>query len=531
MVHKLVATAAALALALTLGPAVPPASAANAVVEVPGHAGLDRAGLWYIAQRCDNPFANPDSQFAETPVKDAAVLGTHALGWQFPTVGNEVGVLAHVPDPRNLTVIEMHVRGAAGPGLTGHALAIYDDSSANFQGSRWIGVSQATVNVGGWTVGDAGNWDLTWYWYAANGAVLDGPYTLTVKELADARGTNGSGAYAGFAWGCDGQQFFTDALRVGNATNSVTYDYEGLPAASRLQWWAGKKVRTGNFKVGYGSKFYILGDSYDAGTGAFFVGAGTFFEKRHGSTRFAPVKSAGFDLSSYAAYKAKPKRQTTYWFGSDGTNAYEGSVANTLTVKVASGVSGRLKDDTLRPGQRAVVTGRLQPGNRGVKVSLQRRVRSGWSTVSTTKSGSRGSFVLGVKARSPGKMVLRLSIAKGKGNLGTKTNSVTVTVRPRPRPDPPGGGGGGAPTQSQDTSTDSGDTVPPPPYRSLLLLAKEPVQTTAPPQPPPASASCAMPIGLVTGPCTGLGQRRSVARHGVVRTRRDRPSPARPDDR
>ena len=502
MPKRFFATVAALALVLIINPVAPPASAANTVVEVPGHAGLPGAGLWYVAQRCDNLFAGPNSQFLETPVMDRGARGTHALGWQYPTTGNEVGVLAHVPNPRSLSVIETHIRGASGPGVTGHALAVYDDSSANFTGARWIGLSQATVNVAGWARGDAGNWDLTWYWYAANGAVLDGPYTLTVAELANARGTDGSGAYVGFAMGCDGQQFFMDGLTVGNGANSVTYDYEGLPSASRLQWWTGNKVRNGDFAVGYGSKFWMLGDSYDARTGAFFVGAGTFFERRYGSTNFVPVKTAGFDLDSYAAYKASPKRQTTYWFGTDGSNAYEGSAANTVTVKVASGVSGRLKDDTLRPGQRAVVTGRLKPANRGVKVSLQRRLGNGWTTVSTTRSHAGGAFVIGVTARSPGTMVLRLSIAKGKGNLGTKTNSVTVTVKPRPRPDPPGPGGGGAPTQSQDTSTDAGDSVPPPPYRSLLLLAKVPVQAASPPEPSTTpSASCAMPIGLVTGSC------------------------------
>jgi hypothetical protein len=503
MSRKIVATVAALVLVLTMGPIAPPAAAANAVVVVPGHAGLADAGLWYIAQRCDNPVANPDSAFVETPAKDAGVRGTHALGWKFPTTGNEVGPLGYTASPSTLSVLESYIKGANSPGLTGHAVAVYDDTAGNFTGGRWVGRSnQFALGSAGWVRVNAAATTLTWNHYT--GGVPDaGPFTGTVAQFATALGTNGSGAYLGFVMGCNAEQFFMDGLRVGNAANSVTYDYEGLPSVSRLQWWTGGNVRAGNFAVGYGSKFFMLGDSYDAGTGAFIVDEGTFFEKRYGSASFVPVKTAAFDLDSYAAYKASPKRQTTYRFGTDGSNSYEGSVATMVTVQVAAGVSGRLQDDTLRPGQRAVVTGRLKPGNRGVKVSLQRKL-GGWVTVATTKSGGGGAFTVGVKARSPGKMVLRLSIAKGKGNLGTKTNSVTVTVKPRPRPDPPGPGGGGGSTQPQDDTVDAGNTVPPPPYRSLLLLAKTTVQVppSVEPTPVPTSASCAMPSVFAMGPCT-----------------------------
>jgi hypothetical protein len=499
MAKRFFATVAAFVLVLTLGPVAPPASAANAVVEVPGHAGLAGAGLWYIAQRCDNPAANPDSQYIETPAKDGGVRGTHALGWKFPTMGNEIGALGYTPSPSTLTLLESYIKGVNSPGLEGHAVAIFDDTAGNFTGGRWVGrSSQFALNSAGWVRVNAGTTTMEWRHYT--GGIQDGgPLTGTVAQFATARG-NGSGAYVGFAMGCNAEQFFMDALTVGNAGNSVTYDYEGLPTGSRLLWWAGRKVHNDDVEVGYGSRFFMLGDSYDAN--GFIVGQGTFFEKRYGRGSFVPVKTARFDLDSYAAYLVSPKRQTTYWFANDGSDAHEGSAADTITVKVFAGVSGRLLDDTLRPGQRAVVTGRLKPGNRGVKVSLQRKL-GGWKTVATTRSRGGGAFDVGVKARAPGKMVLRLSIAKGKGNLGTKTNSVTVTVKPRPRPDPPDpGGGGDDSTHSQDTATESSGNVPPPDYRSLLLLAKMAVDPPFSVETPSAlSASCAMPSVFAMGSC------------------------------
>jgi hypothetical protein len=509
MPKKVFATVAAFVLVLILVPAAPPAAAANAVVVVPGHAGIPGAGLWYIAQRCDNPAANPNSQFAETPVKDAGVRGTHALGWKFPTTGNEIGTLGYTASPSTLTRFESYIKGATSPGLTGHAVAIYDDTAGNFTGGRWVGrSSEFSLNSAGWVPVSMTTQTLNWIHYNASGVADDFVNGYSVAGFAERQGTNGSGAYVGFTMGCNAEQFFLDGLTVFNgAANSVTYDFEGLPSASGLWWWDGTTLRTDDFRVGYGSKFVIAGIGVDASTAAIFSGRGTFFEKRHGRRSFVPVKTTTFDPNTVALYKASPKlktspqRRTTYWFSTDGSNAYEGSAANTVTVRVHSGVSGRVKDDTLRVGQRAVVTGRLKPGNRGVRVSLQRKL-GGWKTVGTTKSGRGGAFTVGVKARAPGKMVLRLSISKGKGNLGTKTNSVTVTVRPRPRPDPPDPGGGSS-TQSQDTSTDSGDDVPVPDYRSLRLLPVNTVHVPPPTEwPAPSSASCAAPSALAMRPCS-----------------------------
>ena len=56
--------------------------------------------------------------------------------------------------------------------------------------------------------------------------------------------------------------------------------------------------------VGYGSKFYMLGDSYDAN--GFIVGQGTFFERRHGKRSFVPVKTASFDAGDGPLVRGPP---------------------------------------------------------------------------------------------------------------------------------------------------------------------------------------------------------------------------------
>src|SRR4029078_10625637 len=98
--------------------------------------------------------------------------------------------------------------------------------------------------------------------------------------------------------------------------------------------------------------------------------------------------------TTYAAYRIAPKTQTTYWFASDASDTYEPSGADTVTVKVCTGVDGRVLDRTIKVGQRAAIKGHIMPLTRGVKVSLQRKVGGRWATVATGRTASRGEVII-----------------------------------------------------------------------------------------------------------------------------------------
>lgn len=500
MVRKLGALLGCLSLALTtVVVSAPPAAAAAATVAVPGH-NLPTVGLQEFRSSCTNIISSPPA--ASPLLRSGGTLGSHSIGWQ-SSPGFAAGALAPVPHPTSLSFVAADLYVPSGFSDRLMLTAFYQDNSRpgfyiGFQIFSW------TFSGFGSTINFA-NSQLVWSYIDPNPANTVFNYvSATLPQLAAGIDGDARGAWIGVLMGCDGQPYYLDNLRVSTSVHQTTYDFEGAPSRTRLGWnIKGRKVKYQTLKLSYGSKFWLLGDSWDPIARAFIVGEGTLFQRTHGTSGIVADGRGGFDLESYAAFKRSPKRETTYWFGYGGSDWYGASTSGPLKVQVRAGVNARVNDLFLRPGQRAVVTGKIKPGNRGTKVELQRR-SGGWQTLATTKSGGGGRFTVGVTARKVGELVLRLKIGKGDGNIGTVSNSVTVRVRPRPPSG--GGGGGGAPDPAvETTSTDVQDpppTTPNPP--ADRLRAKTPAALPMRPPTPvslPEWSTCMIPGAYPLAPC------------------------------
>ena len=363
-------------------------------------------------------------------------LGTHSIGWQ-PGAGYGAGALAHVAHPTSLSVFQGDVWFPSGHG-TGYAVAYYND---NVGPGIWFGFEPLTYNGSGFATADLAS--ASFEWHLVGGTSQQGPFFDTIAGFpnrvtgagggpaGDAGGTN-----VGIMMGCEGQPYYFDNLRLADAVDQTVYDFEGATSASRLGWSIrGKKVNYQSLKVPYGQKLWVAGDSYDPAARTFIAGQGTLYQQAFGSG-LRKIATGTYDTRRYVTKKVRPTRQTTYFFNTPGNDTYDSSDATALTVRVVGDLKAGLNTLQLHPGGRVVLSGRLLPGNKGTRVSLQQR-KGGWKTVDTTRSGRKGTFSVGVTARRLGKLQVRLRVADGGGNIGFLTIPQTVQVKARAKPKPP----------------------------------------------------------------------------------------------
>jgi hypothetical protein len=495
MVRRLGAVLGCFALVVaTVSFSSPPVSAQAATTRVvPGH-DLARAGLQEGWVGCTGS-TPPDPKRL---IRRGGTLGTHSIGWQ-PGVGYGAGALAHTAHPTTLGTFRGDVWFPSGHG-TGYAVAFYYDGTP---GGYWFGSDGLEYNGTGFATADLASDFFVWQHIV--GGVLVGTHPdTTISGLAGDIAGDAGGADIGILMGCEGQPYYFDNLRVADAFNQTVYDFEGATSASRLGWTIRKnRVNYTNVTVPFGQELWMLGDSYDPAALQFIVGQGTMYQQAYGK-RAVPAGSAGYDTRHYAGFHVRPQRQTSYWFTTPGNDAYDSSASSRVTVKVVADLKAGLNALQLHPGQPAIISGKLVPGNRGTKVQLQARVGR-WRTVFKTKSGRGGRFRVGVIPTSPGKLVLRLKVANGGGNLGFLTIPQTVTVTPRSKPHPPAHHPaphitptGSPPEPVQDN--------PPPPPRTLSIVKAPGVRTPTLPAPAPVKPPTCTPLGPgLPTPCLPAG--------------------------
>jgi hypothetical protein len=473
-------------------------SAAAGTVVVQGH-NLPAANLFEFRDRCSSSTASPPA--AQPLGLRSGSVGSHSIGWQFGAGDYEVGALAPVHNPETLSTVAIDVYSPRGV-TNGHAVGFYYDTTAGFTAGYWVGFGQVTHTGSGWGTLNTGGLGLNWEYYENGTALYYYPDPMTVSQLAIARGGGGR-AYVGVALGCAADAFYVDNLRVWDATDQTVYDFEGVPSASGLGWLGlNKKGKTDVFfddlAVIYGTKFKMLGLGWDPSSNQVFAGTGSLYELRFGSQSYVRTQGAAFNPKSFAAFKVSPKVHTAYGFAADGTDYFDISGSNVIAVAVLARLDARINDRTLKPGQRAVISGRIGPGDRGTKVSLKRRSGNRWVTVDSARTGGGGSFSVNAKATKVGRMILRLEVGPPrKGVAGAVSTWVYVDVSPRPKPKPPAPPtGGGSSAATETTATTSAGTVPGPDDRSMRLLTRLP-SDFAPPPPEPA---CTLP-GPYLAPC------------------------------
>lgn len=466
--RKTLITAISLAL-LALGlVAPPPALAADATYTVTGHP-LTAAGLSQQTYTCIDGVPQVTPTLLE---RQGGTAGASALGWQVTPAGWTIGPRAVLAgDPYTLNRFE--IDALAPTGTTGWAHVYFEDDGDGTQ----LSVNDGWVNLtlpasGSWQHLDLSQLTYTWDWWVDD--VYQGQYSDTIQGFA---GDSGAISQATFdvVLGCGGEQFFLDRLMIGHSVNSVAYDFEAKPVpppppppqhhVAHLEWSTdGKAVQDGSsVTIRYGQSLWMLGHGHvhaDSGN-SWYSGVGTLSAQRTTGATLPPLRGA-FDQTHYAAMKVAPTETTIYRFTADAHEGHAATLSDPVTVHVQSKVRARVLDRHLVEGQKLAVKGKITPGTKRVKVTLQRRAGGRWTSLTATRTGAGGKFSLTTTARTPGKWKLRVKVNTTSSNVGTVTRSATVKVDryvpPKPRPQQP----------------------PPPPAVDPTPEATAPVDTTAP---------------------------------------------------
>lgn len=238
-----------------------------------------------------------------------------------------------------------------------------------------------------------------------------------------------------------------DNFRIQTSTQTTIYDFEGARSLAYLSTYPTHHSTTlsrsvTRVRLVHGQSHYLLGDAAGLSdtvlSTGWIPGTATLMAKKFGSSSFKTVSSLGFAADTYAQFKVRPAKRTVYQVRTRASSTYEAAASHQLVVDVQRRVKARAADDTIRKGQRIKVTGKLFPGDRGVKVVLQRKVSGGWRAIGSNQSGKRGAYVVSARAGSVGKWTIRVLVPAAKGNLGTKSPKMVITVKKPPaRPAPP----------------------------------------------------------------------------------------------
>lgn len=449
--------------------AAPAAQAADRTVTVFGH-DLESAGVIYNSGGCDSWSADPITPSVEdvyAAYRRPGTIGSHAIGWQFGaaggTTGNEAGPLAFVQSPGSLRTVTFSAYLPNGTADTHDGeLVAYLDGTGTFTDDYYAGSIGLDGNVSGWNTWTSSTGlaskNLSWlHWTGTGWQDDDGDgradvTSATIKDLATTLGGSTRG-FVGPELGCTGQTWYADNLEITTSAGTTTYDFEGRDTASLIAGWRKRSDPVNkivydirHFTRTYGETDWIGAytayfNDIDDGTNAiddvmFFAGQGTLYARRYGSGSWRRVEAKSFNESHGAAFKLHFTKHTDYQFRYAGSNELMPNSSPVLSVDVHAKVKGKLLNKTVFKGAALAVSGTRSPGDKGVKVFLQRRIGGRWHTIGTTRTKGHGAFRVGAKASSTGVWQLRLEVAAGKGNLGTVSKSFSLTVKKRPAPPP-----------------------------------------------------------------------------------------------
>lgn len=519
--RKTLITAISLAL-LALGlVAPPPALAADATYTVTGHP-LTAAGLSQQTYTCIDGVPQVTPTLLE---RQGGTAGASALGWQVTPAGWTIGPRAVLAgDPYTLSKFE--IDALAPTGTTGWAHVYFEDDGDGTQ----LSVNDGWVNLtlpasGSWQHLDLSQLTYTWDWWVDD--IYQGQYSDTIQGFA---GDSGAISQATFdvVLGCGGEQFFLDRLMIAHAVNSVSYDFEAKPVPpvvchpghvtpecpapvdhkhhmAHLEWsTTGKDVQVGNaVTIRYGESVWMLGHAHvhsDLNGDSWYSGVGNLTSQLQAGSSVT-TESGAFGPSQYAAVKETPERTTIYRFTAAAQDGFPAVTSKEVTVYVQAKVRARVLDKHLVQGQKLAVKGKITPGTKRVKVTLQRRAGGRWTSLTASRTGAGGKFSLTTSARTPGKWKLRVKVNTTSSNVGTVTRSATVKVDryvpPKPRPQQP----------------------PPPPSVDPTPEVTAPVDTT---EPTKLTASAPTPPDrpTPTGRISAGGSTRSVAGTAAPRASR-----------
>ncbi|MBZ5740076.1 hypothetical protein [Nocardioides mangrovi] len=443
------AAAAAVAVVLTGLP-----SAAPAATRVDGnHFGAAKVEI--VSQGCLNPDARPDPAPKLRIVRDKdAPLGQGAVGWSPADSSYGIGPTTHVASPYSLSQLSISVR-PKDSGVSGQAVVLYTPPGDT---GYWNGRYQLSPDSAqGWHTVSAQVSSVLFQWRHYNSSGLadaDAPNAV-LSDFVSAHGGDGSGAWVGFMFGCEGRAFDVDNLVATTSDQSRVVNFEGF--GSRAKLTRGGKTKKIVLIAGATKK---LTASLHTMTGQALPGRVALQRKTVHHKKYDRAGKVKIGKSGKAGVKIKPIYSASYRVSYPGTSKYAGSTSKTIKVLVHTNVRARFADPSVVQGSSFSVVGRFWPG-RATTLWLQKYVNHEWTTVRKFRSARDGTYRVSAAATRVGKSFWRVWNPPGGGNLSGRSPAMKLTTNPKPHHS----GGGSTPTNPDPPTNDP--TQPPPPTGPL----------------------------------------------------------------
>lgn len=411
---------------LAFGPMAPAQADTTKVVYGLGYQQPDDESLALVGRSCSNPLQlasnDPPIRLRINYTDDPEALGQRVHGFQLGQ-DDAVGPWAATETPKTST-FSMRVKPEDG---TTSGLVIASYAAPGDTSGTWLGTAPITATGTEWRTITGTDALLSWHRFDNATGMWSPAGNATVATFADGHDGDGSGgggvAFLGFAFGCDGNRFSYDGLKVGPLGEVTTHDFEGVRTATLIDTSA--STITAGRRV-------TLGGAPDE-TVSRFTGVELTLEARpFGEPEFAPVGTAvstSNETLVWAELAKRPLVSTEYRWVLPDSSTTEGSVSPVALVKVRTAVTSAIADSTLSKGQKLVVKGQTTPRKARVATTLQRKRDGRWRTLDTGRTRSDGSYGFAYPATSTGTWRVRVLVAASSGNLAGTSPERTATIR------------------------------------------------------------------------------------------------------
>jgi hypothetical protein len=300
---------------------------ADDTVTVQGTAFPDPARAQLSLVGCDDLFQRADESLRPMVGQGpgAAPSGSRSLGFDLAG-GNAVGALFTVDSMLSTSTASLAVN--AGSRSTGVAYAGYQEPADAGTTQLWLGRSELVTPGGAWQTVEATTRPYLWAKYdlASGQRLADEPgVPTTVAAFVQAHGGDGPGVYT-IGFGCDGNPFSMDVMRVGSPGAVTTYDIEGLRTMVTIAAQDYGPVRAGDAVTITGRLHTQTGDPVRHATMI-------LEQRRPGASRWTPVLVTGVGPNGARA-TVTPETDTLYRWRFVGRPLAEGSTSVPLLLSL-----------------------------------------------------------------------------------------------------------------------------------------------------------------------------------------------------
>ena len=327
--------------------------------------------------------------------------------------GNAVGSQSGVASMAGTTAAGLSVFAPAGS--AGVAYAGYQAPADWGTNLAWVGRAEISAAAGQWQQVDATGLTYAWTQYdlADHQPVTQDENPATVPAFLAAHGGDGPGFYA-TGFGCDGQPFKVDALRLGTGGAVTTYDLEGFTSSTGIAGSAST--------ITAGETVALGGMVRDGQGGELPHGLAVLEEQKFGTEHFVPVDGAAASVAGGDPHAlVQPEQRTVYRWSFAGTWSTDGSVSEPFTVEVAPAVTAVAEVVPGAPadvaGASVTVSGAVTPAKPALRVTLWRVSGEDRTVVDSAPIAEDGSYRIEVPDAEGGPWRYVVTVPAASGNL------------------------------------------------------------------------------------------------------------------